>query len=308
MTLKSALITGGNGNLGHLLADHFENIGIHVISYDIAKPQRPVASRNIIIGDIRDSEKLRSLFEKERPDAVVHLAGLLSGSSEADPIAAWEINATASVNLMQIAERYYVGPFVFSSTVASYGPDVPAKLPAETLQWPQNVYGATKIASERMGHSMKTKLCFDFRCLRFPMVISPFAPPGAVTAYPGHACLAAKSGTPYSFPVKAETGMSTIYVMDVVRILAEITLCDRVCVKQPAYNLHAYHFTATILARKFQNCFPNATFTFDPKKQSDSVSANWPDIIHDDHAHNDWGWKHRYDFDDKIEALLEIIN
>ena len=67
-------------------------------------------------------------------------------------------------------------------------------------------------------------------------------------------------------------------------------------------------FTATILARKFQNCFPNATFTFDPKKQSDSVSANWPDIIHDDHAHNDWGWKHRYDFDDTIEALLEIIN
>lgn len=64
MTLKSALITGGNGNLGHLLADHFENIGIHVISYDNVKPQRPVASRDIIIGDIRNSKKLSALFEK----------------------------------------------------------------------------------------------------------------------------------------------------------------------------------------------------------------------------------------------------
>lgn len=79
MALKSALITGGNGNLGHLLANHYENIGIHVISYDIVDPQRPVDPQNIIIVDIRDLEKLRSPFNKD-PDAVVHLAGLLSGS------------------------------------------------------------------------------------------------------------------------------------------------------------------------------------------------------------------------------------
>ena len=95
MTLKSALITGGNGNLGHLLADHFENIGIHFISYDIIVPERTVASRNTIVSGIRDSEKLRSLFEKDRPDAVFQIAGLLAGNSELDPIAAWEINATA---------------------------------------------------------------------------------------------------------------------------------------------------------------------------------------------------------------------
>ncbi len=105
MTVRSVLITGGNGNLGHLLADRFENTGIRVISYDIVEPQRPVPSRNIILGDIRDTDKLRTIFEKERPEAVVHLAGLLSGSSEADPMAAWEINATASVKLMQMQRR-----------------------------------------------------------------------------------------------------------------------------------------------------------------------------------------------------------
>ena len=67
MALKSALITGGNGNLGHVLANHFENIGIHVISYDIVEPQRPVDLQNIIIGDVRDSEKLRLLFGKRTP-------------------------------------------------------------------------------------------------------------------------------------------------------------------------------------------------------------------------------------------------
>ena len=42
MTVRSVLITGGNGNLGHLLADRFENMGIRVISYDIVNPQSPV--------------------------------------------------------------------------------------------------------------------------------------------------------------------------------------------------------------------------------------------------------------------------
>ena len=52
MTVRSVLITNGNGNLGHLLADRFENMGIRVISYDIVEPQ-DVPSRNIILGDIR---------------------------------------------------------------------------------------------------------------------------------------------------------------------------------------------------------------------------------------------------------------
>ena len=102
--------------------------------------------------------------------------------------------------------------------------------------------------------------------------------------------------------------MSTLYLMDVVRSLAEFTLCDKACVKQPAYNLHAYHFTAAMLAQNLQNRFPDATFTFDPQEPADSMIANWPDIIHDGHAQDDWGWKHRYGFDDTIEALLEIIN
>lgn len=209
---------------------------------------------------------------------------------------------------MQIAKQYDVGPVVFSSTVASYGLDVPAELPAETPQWPQNVYSATKIATERMGHWMKTKRDFDFRCLRFLMVISPFAPPGAVKSYPGHACLAAKLGKPFTFPLIVETGISTLYMMDIVRSLTEFTLCDKVYIRQPAYNLNAYHFRAAMLAQSLQNRFPDATFTFDPKEPADSLITNWPNLINDAHAQNDWDWKNRYGFDDTIEAILETIN
>ena len=102
--------------------------------------------------------------------------------------------------------------------------------------------------------------------------------------------------------------MSTLYLMDVVRSLAEFTLCDKVCVRQPAYNLHAHHFTAAMLVQSLQNRFLDATFTFDPKELADRKIANWPNLIHDAHAQSDWGWKNRYAFDDTIKAVLETIN
>ena len=121
------------------------------------------------------------------------------------------------------------------------------------------------------------------------MIISPFSPPGAVTAYPGNACTAAKSGRPFIFPVKAETGKSTLYLMDVVRSLAEFTSCYKACVKQPAYSLHDYHFTAAMLAQSLQNRFSDAIFTIDPQEPTYNIIPNWPDVIRDAHAQDDWG-------------------
>ena len=291
MAVNSILIAGGNGNLGHSVAD-----------------QKPVPDRKMIFGDIRDVEKLRSVFKYEKPDAIVHLAGLFSGSSETNPTTAWEVNATASVHLMKISEENGVGPFVFSSTIASYGSSFPQNLPENTKQWPENIYGATKVAVERIRHWIKFKYGFDFRCLRLPLVISPFVPIGAVTAYPGHACLAAKAGKQFTFPVRADTGVSTLYLMDVICSIFEFTLCDQIKIKQPAYHLHGFHFNAGMLAAELKNRFPNAKFNFDPQEAVDSLIRNWPDNIQDLHARNDWGWVNQYDFKDTLDALLRAGN
>ena len=304
MPLNTVLITGGNGNLGRLVADRFVAAGLEVISFDLPGTTPATGISANIGGDMRDTALLAKTLDTHKPDAIVHLASLLSGSSEADPAAAWEINASASVSLMQIAAQRGIGPFVFASTIATYASEFPDHLPADAPQWPANVYGATKVAVERMGVWLKNSADFDFRCLRFPMVLSPFAPPGALTAYPSHAVTAAAAGNPFVFPVAPETGMSTMYLDDVTRSLFEFTMADAKYLTQPAYNLHGFHFSARKLAEKIRGSWPDADLEFAPKQQINALIQGWPDVIEDATARADWGWAPEYDFEATFDALV----
>ncbi len=279
--------------------------GITVIAFDLPGGEAPDTDY-YYEGDIRDSDQLAKLLADHRPGAVVHLASLLSGSSEADPQAAWEINATASVNLMHLAKEKVDGPFVFASTVATYGTDQPRILPEDAPQWPDNVYGATKVAVERMGVWLKQSAGFDFRCLRFPMVLSPFAPPGALTAYPSHACNAAARGEAFIFPVHEDTGMSTMFLNDVTRSLVEITLAARNKLTRNAYNLHGFHFTAGQLAAYLSRARQGSRFEFSPESRINALISGWPDVIDDKAAREDWNWKPAYDFEATVDAVLSL--
>ena len=171
--MKKVLITGGNGNLGFLAAEMLAAEGVEIIRFDLPGSGREGPGVEIL-GDVRDVDLLASAFIDHKPDSVIHLASLLSGSSEEDLDASWEINATTSFRLMRLAQDHELsGPFVFASTIATYGLDLPDPLPGDTEQWPLGLYGATKVAVERLGWYFKTKHGLDFRCLRFPLVFSP---------------------------------------------------------------------------------------------------------------------------------------
>lgn len=307
MSPNKILITGGNGNLGRLVAATFIAQGVQIISFDREGTVAPQGVTANIAGDIRDADLLAKTLDAHQPDAIIHLASLLSGSSEADPQAAWEINASASIALMRMAQERGIGPFVFASTIATYATDFPDTLPEDAPQWPGNVYGATKVAVERMGVWLKQSADFDFRCVRFPMVLSPFAPAGALTAYPSHAVKAAAQGQPFTFPVSPDTGMSTMFLDDVISSLVAFTVADRTALTRHAYNLHGFHFTAGELSQKIAARWPAATIDFAPNAQVDALIKGWPDRIDDTAATADWGWEPVFNFDRCFEALVALL-
>jgi len=307
MAVSKILITGGNGNIGRLVTARFQAQGIQVVSFDRPDTHPPEGVTACIHGDIRDVDLLSHILDTHKPDAILHLASLLSGSSEADPKAAWQINADASIALMHLAAARDIGPFVFASTIATYAPDYPDHLPQDAPQWPANVYGATKVAVERMGVWLKQARGFDFRCVRFPMVLSPFAPAGAVTAYPSHAVTAAAAGTPFTMPVAPQTGMSTMYLDDVIRSLDAFTTAPQDSMQAHAYNLHGFMFTAQALADKIVQRWPEAEIGFDPDQKIDALVTGWPNEVQDTDARRDWGWAPAYDFDACFEALVVAV-
>ena len=308
-TPDRVLITGGNGNLGRLVAAQFEARGTKVISFDLPGTEGPESqSRHAeVLGDIRDTGLVQDMLATHCPDAVIHLASLLSGSSEADPALAWEVNASASVALMRAVHDSGSGPFVFASTIATYGPDLPDPLPLDAPQWPENLYGATKVAVERMGVYLMRKHGFDFRCLRFPMVLSPFAPPSALTAYPSQAFRAAVAGQSFTFPVAEDTGMSNLFLTDVVSSLVQLTLADRTRLRHPAYNLHAYCVTAGQVAETLRHRFPGFVAEFEPDPVIDPLIRNCPNEMDSTAAAQDWDWQPDFDFGRSAEALIGML-
>jgi|TARA_B110000090_G_scaffold160621_1_gene177045 threonine 3-dehydrogenase len=299
------LITGGNGNLGRLVAASLESSGTQVISFDL--PGTLGAFSKIrhatVLGDIRNHELLKRVLETHKPNAIIHLASMLSGSSEANPSAAWDINASASISLMRLCLEKVDGPFFFASTAATYGPDLTSPVILDTPQWPENVYGATKVAVERMGVYLKICQNLDFRCIRFPMVLSPLAPTGAITAYPSHAIVAATRGEGFDFPVDCMTGMSTIYLNDVTRSIIEICQAKRRDLRHHIYNLHSFYFDTQQLANAIKARYPSFEYTFQPGTSVDNLIRRWPNEFDDQAARQDWGWKPKYDFSATIEAL-----
>jgi len=307
--IKTALITGGNGNLGRLVATQLLERGVKVVKFDIpgTEPAELHKNESVVIGDMRDQTALQGLLQEYKPDTIYHLASLLSGSSAADHQAAWDINATGSFNLLQLAVEHKVNRFFFASTNASYGGQVSDPLPESFEQWPENIYGATKVAVERLGVFYKQTYGLDFRILRFPLVISPFAPTTAVTAFPSHAFGAAVRSESFTFPVDAQCGMSTIFLDDVISSIVDYTFAPKNNLKRHAYNLHAYHLTTQMVIDEILKRYPDFAYNFKINNTVKTLIDNWPNVLVDKSAREDWGWQPKYDFSQSAVRMFDMI-
>ena len=306
---EKVLITGGNGNLGRLVAEQLLKRGQSVVKFDIPGTEHDQLSDNevVITGDIRDTDVLEKIISEHQPSTIYHLASLLSGSSELDLADAWGINATSSLELMKLALKHGVNKFFFASTIATYGEVDNDPMPEDYQQWPENMYGVTKVAVERLGVYFKLKHGLDFRCLRFPLVVSPYAPKTAVTAFPSHALRAAYEGEPFVFPVSENVGMSTIFLEDVVDSIVQFTAADSASLSRHVYNLHAYYLSAGMVAKAALGRFPDFDYRYQPIDSVERLIASWPDVMADSSARHDWGWNPGFDLTCSVDRMCELL-
>ncbi len=308
---KSILITGGAGNIARLLAKRLKRDGHSVTCLDIVEPKLAdrIESVEYETADICDEPRLESLLDSRKPDLIFHLASLLSGSSEIDRRRAFQINAIATFNLLELSfsQQASSPTIVFPGTGASYGSDVPSTLPEDHPQWPENIYGVTKVANERMGVYYKLKHGLDFRCLRPPLVLSPYAPPSALTAYASHAYLSAAKGESFAFPVSPNIGMSTIYIEDLVEGFVKLAYAPREALTQHAYNLHALCPTAQEIADSILRFKPDFKYTFEPDPTVEALLVTAPNVFEDATARRDWAWDPIANLDDCSKAIFKLI-
>jgi UDP-glucose 4-epimerase len=154
------LITGGTGFLGMHLGRGLVEQGHEVTLYDVSAhesfvPTSSFLRANVVNGDITDSKTFKYALESNQIEAVVHLAAMLTGPCQADPIEGTRINCLGSAVVFQNSIDTGVNRVVYGSSVAVFSPvSIP---PADdTLPtMPPSVYGATKVYTENLAEVLE---------------------------------------------------------------------------------------------------------------------------------------------------------
>ena len=153
------LITGGAGYIGSHTCVELLNSGHEVVVVDNLANSKAAALERVkeITGkdfsfckaDLLDREALEKVFAGERPDGVIHFAGLKAvGESVAKPLEYYHNNIVGTINLLEMMRKYDAKRLVFSSSATVYGD--PASVPI-TEDFPlsaTNPYGRTKLMIE----------------------------------------------------------------------------------------------------------------------------------------------------------------
>jgi UDP-glucose 4-epimerase len=156
------LVTGGAGYIGSHTLIELHKAGYDFVVYDnlsnsskesIRRVEK-IINKNIIFeeGDIRDIEKLDSIFKKYPIESVIHFAGLKAvGESVEKPLEYYDNNIVGTLKILEVMKKNNCKKIVFSSSATVYGN--PQQMPIKE-DFPTgattNPYGTSKYMIERI--------------------------------------------------------------------------------------------------------------------------------------------------------------
>ena len=219
------LVTGGAGFIGSNLADRLAEDGHGVVVLDNLSSghrEQVPGSASLYQLDIGNQFWLDRVVEREKPDAVCHLAAQISvRRSVEDPSFDARVNILGSLAVIEACRRHQVGRLLFASTGgAIYGDAHEIPTPETYTAAPLSPYGAAKLSVEHYLHLFHEMDGFSTVALRFANVYGPRQDPhgeAGVVAIFSQSLLDGRS------PVINGNGRQTrdyVFVGDVVEAIA----------------------------------------------------------------------------------------
>lgn len=292
------VVTGGTGFLGAHLARTLARRGDEVTCLDVA-PHTPlldgVDGVQIVRCDVGWWPELIAELQRARPQIIFHSAGILSAFAEERPEAAYRVNATGTLNVLEAAKILGDIRVVFTSTIATYGNGVGDTVDETTQQRPATMYGVTKVFGELLGDYYVRRFGVDFRGIRLASVIGPGRGPGGASAYSSLIVSNPARGRGFKVPVTEATTMPLIYVKDGVDALIRIAEVEGDSLGRRTYGVSGFSPTAGELAAAVRARVPAADISFAPEDDMVEIVHSWPQRLDAGEAAADWGWNAGFD-------------
>jgi nucleoside-diphosphate-sugar epimerase len=176
------LVTGGTGFIGAYVVRDLVQAGDRVVCYDIAPnaqlladvvPAAQLQGVTVVRGDVTDWSQLFHTLRQHRVDKIIHLASLLTSSSEANFPLALKVNCQGTNHVFEGAALLGLEKVVWASSVAVFGPrsiGADGIVLNDAPHDPQTVYGACKAYNEQMALHYARQYDLDVIGLRFTLV------------------------------------------------------------------------------------------------------------------------------------------
>ena len=263
-----------------------------------------------VAGDVGNFSHVLDAVKAAHPNTIYHLGAMLSVPSDADPARAIQTNAMGTFYVLEAARLFGVERVVFSSSLGTYGHDLPDALDDRTLQRPSLFYGATKVFGEHMGLYYRRKHGLDFRGIRYPSVIGPGVTTPGVVQYTSWAIEQPAKGNAFTIWARPETKTPVMYIKEAAEATVRLAEAPPERIETVNYLVDGRKPTPTAaeIAEAVRARIPDARIDFDPDPELQPLLDGLGRPIDDSRAREEWGWRPTFDIVAMVDDFLQTLD
>ena len=315
MAKKTILITGANGEVGQGLVDKLkENKNNTIIAIDLSNDIYKSKIDNFITGSILDKNLIKNVFKEYHIDIIYHLAAILSTKAEKNKTLAYDVNVKGTKYLIdQAVNQKHNITFFFPSSIAVYNVlqsnNHNQIKEGDIFISPATIYGQTKLESEQYGIKNSSQK-FDFRCIRFPGIISATTmPTGGTSDYAPEMIHSAAQNKEYNCFVNSETKIPFMVMPDAIKGILTLMKAPKECLNSIIYNISSFSPSASDFYFETKKYYANFKLHYEINTLRQNIVNSWPNNIDDNAARKDWSWSPDFDLTTAYKKyLIPTIN
>jgi nucleoside-diphosphate-sugar epimerase len=306
------LITGALGQIGTELTNRLVEIhgAENVVASGLDRWQKGITSAGYYERmDVTNTQLVKQVIKDYDITTVYHLASLLSGTSEKQPVFAWKLNLEPLLHFCELAKEGLIQKIFWPSSIAVFGKGIPKEnVGQDVVLNPTTVYGISKMAGEKWCEYYFDKYGVDVRSIRYPGLISWKTPAGGgTTDYAVEIFYEAIEEGKYTSFISENTGMPMLYMDDAINATLQLMDAPKENLTvRSSYNLGGMSFTPKELSEEIKKVIPDFEIDYKPDFRQ-QIADSWPASIDDSVAKKDWGLSYEFGISEMTEDMIKNL-
>lgn len=309
---EKILITGALGQIGTELTNRL--IEIHgeenVVASGLDRWDKKLTKAKYYERmDVTNTQLVKQVIIDYEITTVYHLASLLSGTSERQPLFAWRLNVEPLLNFCEMAKEGLLKKIFWPSSIAVFGKGIPKhNVGQDVVLNPTTVYGISKLAGEKWCEYYFDKYGVDVRSIRYPGLISWKTPAGGgTTDYAVEIFYEAVENGKYTSFISENTAMPMLYMDDAINATLKLMAAPKESLTvRSSYNLGGLSFTPAELTAEIKKEIPEFEIDYQPDFRQ-AIADSWPASIDDSVAKKDWNLSYDFDISEMSKDMIKNL-